>query len=147
MSVEIGGRQMGEQNFKRNSEALEPTQNFLVNEEPEKSLEEAVNEEPEKSLEEVVNEEPEKSLEPKEDAVSNVPGAGEIYYVKVINCDAVNIRKEPSLDSEPVTVQTASSIMRYLGEAGDFKKVLTASGICGYCMSSFLSEKTTAYEV
>ena len=135
MSMEIGGRQMGEQNFKRNSEALEPTQNFLVNEEPEKSLEEAV------------NEEPEKSLESKEDVVSNVPGADEVYYVKVINCDAVNIRKEPSLDSEPVTVQTASSIMRYLGEAGDFKKVLTASGICGYCMSSFLSEKTTAYEV
>ena len=123
MSVEIGGRQMGEQNFKRNSEVLEPTQNFSVNEEPEKSL------------------------ESKEDTVSNIPGAEEVYYVKVINCDAVNIRKEPSLDSEPVTVQTASSIMRYLGEAGDFKKVLTASGICGYCMSSFLSEKTTAYEV
>ena len=135
MSVEIGGRQMGEQNFKRNSEVLEPTQNFSVNEEPEKILEE------------VVNEEPEKSLESKEDTVSNIPGAEEVYYVKVINCDAVNIRKEPSLDSEPVTVQTASSIMRYLGEAGDFKKVLTASGICGYCMSSFLSEKTTAYEV
>ena len=123
MSMEIGGRQMGEQNFKRNSEVLEPTQNFSVNEEPEKSL------------------------ESKEDTVSNIPGAEEVYYVKVINCDAVNIRKEPSLDSEPVTVQTASSIMRYLGEAGDFKKVLTASGICGYCMSSFLSEKTTAYEV
>ena len=135
MSVEIGGRQMGEQNFKRNSEALEPTQNILVNEEPEKILEE------------VVNEEPEKILESKEDAVSNIPGAEEVYYVKVINCDAVNIRKEPSLDSEPVTVQTASSIMRYLGDAGDFKKVLTASGICGYCMNSFLSEKTTAYEV
>ena len=135
MSVEIGGRQMGEQNFKRNSEALEPTQNISVNEEPEKILEE------------VVNEEPEKILESKEDVVSNIPGAEEVYYVKVINCDAVNIRKEPSLDSEPVTVQTASSIMRYLGEAGDFKKVLTASGICGYCMSSFLSEKTTAYEV
>jgi len=131
--MEIGGRQMGEQNFKRNSEALEPAQNFSVNEEPEKILEE------------VVNEETEKSLESKEDMVSNVPGAEEIYYVKVINCDAVNIRKEPSLDSEPVTVQTASSIMRYLGEAGDFKKVLTASGICGYCMSSFLSEKTTAF--
>ena len=126
---------MGEQNFKRNSEVLEPAQNFSANEEPEKSLEE------------VVNEEPEKSLESKEDTVSNIPGAEEVYYVKVINCDAVNIRKEPSLDSEPVTVQTASSIMRYLGEAGDFKKVLTASGICGYCMSSFLSEKTTAYEV
>lgn len=135
MSVEIGGRQMGEQNFKRNSEVLEPTQNFSVNEEPEKILEE------------VVNEESEKSSESKEDTVSNIPGAEEVYYVKVINCDAVNIRKEPSLDSEPVTVQTASSIMRYLGEAGDFKKVLTASGICGYCMSSFLSEKTTAYEV
>ena len=125
MSMEIGGRQMGEQNFKRNSEALEPTQNISVNEEPEKILEE------------VVNEEPEKILESKEDVVSNIPGAEEVYYVKVINCDAVNIRKEPSLDSEPVTVQTASSIMRYLGEAGDFKKVLTASGICGYCMSSF----------
>lgn len=135
MSVEIGGRQMGEQNFKRNSEVLEPAQNFSVNEEPEKILEE------------VAKEESEKSLESKEDMVSNVPGAEEVYYVKVINCDAVNIRKEPSLDSEPVTVQTASSIMRYLGEAGDFKKVLTASGICGYCMSSFLSEKTTAYEV
>ena len=135
MSMEIGGRQMGEQNFKRNSEVLEPTQNISVNEEPEKILEE------------VVNEEPEKILESKEDVVSNIPGAEEVYYVKVINCDAVNIRKEPSLDSEPVTVQTASSIMRYLGEAGDFKKVLTASGICGYCMSSFLSEKTTAYEV
>lgn len=135
MSMEIGGRQMGEQNFKRNSEVLEPAQNFSVNEEPEKILEE------------VAKEESEKSLESKEDMVSNVPGAEEVYYVKVINCDAVNIRKEPSLDSEPVTVQTASSIMRYLGEAGDFKKVLTASGICGYCMSSFLSEKTTAYEV
>ena len=100
MSVEIGGRQMGEQNFKRNSEVLEPTQNFSVNEEPEKILEE------------VVNEEPEKILESKEDTVSNIPGAEEVYYVKVINCDAVNIRKEPSLDSEPVTVQTASSIMR-----------------------------------
>ena len=134
MSMEIGGRQMGEQNFKRNSEALEPAQNFSVNEEPEKILEEVANEEPEKILEEVTKEEP----------VSNIPGAGEVYYVKVINCDAVNIRKEPSLDSEPVTVQTASSIMRYLGEAGDFKKVLTASGICGYCMNSFLSEKNNS---
>ena len=135
MSVEIGGRQMGEQNFKRNSEVLEPTQNLLVKEEPETNLDA------------VVKEEPETNLESTEVKVQNVPGTEEVYYVKVINCDAVNIRKEPNLDSEPVTIQSDSSIMRYLGDAGDFKKVLTASGICGYCMSSFLSEKTTAYEV
>ena len=69
------------------------------------------------------------------------------YWVKVINCDAVNIRREPDINSEPVTIQGCGSIMEYLGDAGDFKKVTTASGICGYCKSEFLSEKSGIYEV
>lgn len=69
------------------------------------------------------------------------------YWVKVINCDAVNIRREPDTTSEPVTIQGCGSVMEYLGDAGEFKKVTTASGICGYCKSEFLSEKSGIYEV
>ena len=69
------------------------------------------------------------------------------YWVKVINCDAVNIRREPDITSEPVTIQGCGSVMEYLGDAGEFKKVTTASGICGYCKSEFLSEKSGIYEV
>ena len=69
------------------------------------------------------------------------------YWVKVINCDAVNIRTEPDINSNPVTIQGCGSVMEYLGDAGDFKKVTTASGICGYCKSEFLSEKSGIYEV
>ena len=69
------------------------------------------------------------------------------YWVKVINCDAVNIRREPDITSEPVTIQGCGSVMEYLGDAGEFKKVTTASGICGYCKNEFLSEKSGIYEV
>ena len=60
-------------------------------------------------------------------------------YVRV-TCDALNIRKEPYKESEPLAVAEKGALLQKLGDAGDWTKVITASGVEGYCMTQFLEK-------
>ena len=60
-------------------------------------------------------------------------------YVRV-TCDALNIRKEPYKESEPLAVAEKGALLQKLGDAGDWTKVITASGVEGYCMTLFLEK-------
>ena len=60
-------------------------------------------------------------------------------YVRV-TCDALNIRKEPYKESEPLAVAEKGALLQKLGDAGDWTKVINASGVEGYCMTLFLEK-------
>lgn len=60
-------------------------------------------------------------------------------YVRV-TCDALNIRKEPYKESEPLVVAEKGALLQKLGDAGDWTKVINASGVEGYCMTLFLEK-------
>ena len=60
-------------------------------------------------------------------------------YVRV-TCDALNIRKEPYKESEPLAVAEKGALLQKLGDAGDWTKVIAASGVEGYCMTLFLEK-------
>lgn len=58
----------------------------------------------------------------------------------VVNCGKLNVRVEPSIDSDIVTVLNAmSEIEINVAEStGEWFKVCTATGIEGYCMRKFV---------
>ena len=60
-------------------------------------------------------------------------------YVRV-TCDALNVRKEPYKESEPLVVAEKGALLQKLGDAGDWTKVINASGVEGYCMTQFLEK-------
>ena len=60
-------------------------------------------------------------------------------YVRV-TCDALNIRKEPYKESDPLVVAEKGALLQKLGDAGDWTKVINASGVEGYCMTLFLEK-------
>lgn len=79
--------------------------------------------------------EPEVS-EANDDLTSNELAA---EYVRV-TCDALNVRKEPYKESEPLAVAEKGALLQKLGDAGDWTKVINASGVEGYCMTLFLEK-------
>ena len=75
------------------------------------------------------------------DDLTSDDGSNELAseYVRV-TCDALNIRKEPYKESEPLVVAEKGALLQKLGDAGDWTKVITASGVEGYCMTLFLEK-------
>ena len=75
------------------------------------------------------------------DDLTSDDGSNELAaeYVQV-TCDALNIRKEPYKESEPLAVAEKGALLQKLGDAGDWTKVITASGVEGYCMTQFLEK-------
>lgn len=73
------------------------------------------------------------------DDLTSDDGSNELAaeYVRV-TCDALNVRKEPYKESEPLAVAEKGALLQKLGDAGDWIKVITASGVEGYCMTQFL---------
>lgn len=61
--------------------------------------------------------------------------------IGVVNCNKLNVREEPSLDSTIVCeVKSQMELMIDEGEStDDFYKVFTASGIEGFCMKKFIT--------
>ena len=61
--------------------------------------------------------------------------------IGVVNCNKLNVREEPSLDSTIVCeVNSQTELMIDKSESTDnFYKVFTASGIEGFCMKKFIS--------
>ena len=80
------------------------------------------------------------AAETNDDLTSN-DGSNELAaeYVRV-TCDALNIRKEPYKESEPLVVAEKGALLQKLGDAGDWTKVINASGVEGYCMTLFLEK-------
>lgn len=61
--------------------------------------------------------------------------------IGVVNCNKLNVREEPSLDSTIVCeVNSQTELMIDESEStDDFYKVFTASGIEGFCMKEFIA--------
>lgn len=61
--------------------------------------------------------------------------------IGVVNCNKLNVREEPSLDSTIVCeVNSQTELMIDENESNDeFYKVFTASGIEGFCMKKFIA--------
>ena len=75
------------------------------------------------------------------DDLTSDDGSNELAaeYVRVA-CDALNVRKEPYKESEPLAVAEKGALLQKLGDAGDWTKVINASGVEGYCMTQFLEK-------
>ena len=61
---------------------------------------------------------------------------------KVVNCDLLRVRKEPSLEAEELTRVSKDSelvIISSFNESDTFYKIMTPDGIEGYCMKDFIS--------
>ena len=75
------------------------------------------------------------------DDLTSDDGSNELAaeYVRVTS-DALNVRKEPYKESEPLVVAEKGALLQKLGDAGDWTKVINASGVEGYCMTLFLEK-------
>lgn len=58
----------------------------------------------------------------------------------VVDCDKLNIRKEPSINADIVCMIDASTnlIVDYESSTDEFYKICTYAGIEGYCMKKFV---------
>ena len=115
--------------------------------EPEQEKEEAVEEviEPvEEAVEEViepVEEAVEEVIEPVEEAIEEVAeveeNPTEVAFGKV-NCSKLNVRKEPSIHSNPLCIVEYGTRMEISEFNGEWVKILTPDGVSGYCMREFI---------
>lgn len=62
-------------------------------------------------------------------------------FAKVINCDHLNVRSEPSTMGSVVEIIDRDHTVEIFGKENEFTKVLTKRGINGYCMSEYLKEE------
>lgn len=62
---------------------------------------------------------------------------------EVTGCEKLNVRKEPSTDSDVLCIINKSEEVKVDLESteSDFYKVLTVSGVEGYCMAKYLNLK------
>lgn len=58
----------------------------------------------------------------------------------VVDCDKLNVRKEPSINADIVCMIDASTnlIVDYESSTDEFYKICTYAGIEGYCMKKFV---------
>jgi uncharacterized protein YgiM (DUF1202 family) len=78
------------------------------------------------------------------EVVDNViPPIEDLVLKGVVNPGRLNVRKQPSKDSEVLEVITRNSEVEIGldGETDEFYKVRTKSGVEGYCMKEFISIK------
>ena len=104
--------------------------------EPEQVKEETV-EEVIEPAEETVDE----VIEPAEETIEEVTEAEEnpteVAFGKV-NCSKLNVRKEPSIHSNPLCIVEYGTRMEISEFDGEWVKILTPDGVSGYCMRKFI---------
>lgn len=102
---------------------------------------EQVKEEPVEKVIEPVEEPVEKVIEPVEEAVEEVTveeeNPTEVAFGKV-NCSKLNVRKEPSIHSNPLCIVEHGTRMEISEFNGEWIKILTPDGVSGYCMREFI---------
>ena len=98
--------------------------------------------EPEQVKEEIVEE----IIEPAEETVEEVTveevteaegKTTEATFGKV-NCSKLNVRKEPSVHSNPLCIVEYGTRMEISEFNGEWVKILTPDGVPGYCMREFI---------
>ena len=93
--------------------------------------------EPEQVKEETVEE----VIEPVEETVEKVTeveeNPTEVAFGKV-NCSKLNVRKEPSIHSNPLCIVEYGTRMEISEFNGEWVKTLTPDGVSGYCMREFI---------
>ena len=108
--------------------------------EPEQMKEETVEEiiEPaEETVEEIIEPVEETVEEAIEEVTEVEEKSTEVAFGKV-NCSKLNVRKEPSIHSNPLCIVEHGTSME-IGEFNDeWIKVLTPDGVSGYCMRKFI---------
>ena len=86
----------------------------------------------------------------KDDEFMNPPVADETTDVEdeavvtptigiVCNCERLNVRKQPSTDSNILCVINEGDELQVVAENGEWVNVCTSAGIEGYCMSKFVA--------
>ena len=104
--------------------------------EPEQVKEETVEE-----VIEPVEETVEEVIEPVEETVEKVTeveeNPTEVAFGKV-NCSKLNVRKEPSIHSNPLCIVEYGTRMEISEFNGEWVKTLTPDGVSGYCMREFI---------
>ena len=77
----------------------------------------------------------------KEETILDIEAKPEPTIGSVVDCNTLNVRKEPSIESEVLCeISWSTELMVYEDESTDeFYKICTASGIEGYCMKKFIS--------
>ena len=93
-------------------------------------VEEAV-EEVTESVEETVEEVVEKVVEP----------TPELKTYGVVNCSKLNVRKGPSIHSNPLCIVESGTEMEIETFNNEWVKVVTPDGVSGYCMKKFIDLK------
>lgn len=110
-------------------EIIEPAEETI--EPAEETIEEVA------EVEETVNE----MTEAEEDTVEEMTEAEEetteVTFGKV-NCSKLNVRKEPSIHSNPLCIVEYGTSMEISEFNDEWIKVLTPDGVSGYCMRKFI---------
>ena len=108
--------------------------------ESEQVKEEAVEEviEPvEEAVEEVIEPVEETVEEAIEEVTEVEKKSTEVAFGKV-NCSKLNVRKEPSIHSNPLCIVEHGTRMEIGEFNGEWVKILTPDGVSGYCMREFI---------
>ena len=108
--------------------------------EPEQMKEETVEEviEPvEETVEEVIEPVEETVEEAIEEVTEVEEKSTEVAFGKV-NCSKLNVRKEPSIHSNPLCIVEQGTRMEISEFNGEWVKILTPDGVSGYCMREFI---------
>ena len=100
--------------------------------EPVEEIVEEIIEPSEETIEEVteIEETVEEMTEAEEDTTEATFGK--------VNCSKLNVRKEPSINSNPLCIVEYGTRMEINEFNGEWIKVLTLDGVSGYCMRKFV---------
>lgn len=83
----------------------------------------------------------EEVIEPAEETVEKVTeveeNPTEVAFGKV-NCSKLNVRKEPSIHSNPLCIVEHGTRMEISEFNSEWVKILTPDGVSGYCMREFI---------
>ena len=66
-----------------------------------------------------------------------------VYIGKIRDCDKLNVREEPTMDSKVLCKLDKLSEVQVdkSNSTKDFYKILTSKGVSGYCMKKYMSIK------
>lgn len=85
-------------------------------------------------------------VESVEEVVNDTPVVEEkvvVYIGKVRDCDKLNVREEPNIEAKVVCKLDKLSEVKIdkSNSTKDFYKILTSTGVSGYCMKKYMSIK------
>ena len=130
---------MGSKNFKNQNR--NNYNQYAKKAETDRVKEEAV-EEVTEPVEEVVEEVTEPIEETVEEVVEKVvEPTPEPKTYATVNCSKLNVRKGPSIHSNPLCIVESGTTMEIETFNDEWVKVVTPDGVSGYCMKKFIDLK------